>query len=294
MIFGLNMDQVTFDIILTISGPVLIFIFRAFNIDLYVKVKLLFNRLRFRISWLVLKRNYIYFFIDADSQDIAKTGLWHKIKSTLRRTKMVTISNPEEILSLPFSTSYVKAVIVLVTDVMPLSSDPKKRRKIQTLMRQYVNDGGLLILGHDVIYRRARNNILQSLAGGRLIKFERMDGKEVQYRLNRNSIPGKTVPFDLTGFNEAFGLRDREVVHGRWEADVKFLYVFDHQTQENYSEVIPLVTYRSCGNGAVFWINSGDTTEEGLPRSILEPQPEFASLLSNILLHRREILAVNS
>ncbi|WP_018683329.1 hypothetical protein [Actinokineospora enzanensis] len=174
-----------------------------------------------------------------------------------------------------FSRSVV-GIILLITDVTQLSVRPRDRDRLQKRLVRYVHRGGCLVLGHDVIWRRSRNERLQKLAGCSLDTFERST-EPIRYT-RVDSGPRASDHTDLlAALPETMELGDNEVVIGRWNRDVDFLYCWADRPDT------PLVTRRSIGDGRVYWVNSGDSDSSGPPRSLARPERPFIILLAALI-----------
>lgn len=193
------------------------------------------------------------------------------------RLKVRGLDNFETLVRWPFSRQ-IHSIIILSTDVTPLSVDDKRRKRLEKRLARYAIRGGRLILGHDVLYRRARNDNLQQLVGGRVWGFDFSDTGKIDYCWNPDS------GVDIGELPRAFSLSDGELLRGRWAADVEAVFVSRSEPD------VPLVTRREVGKGLTFWLNSGDHTETGPPRSIAQPEPIFVQLLAWALSSRLDLI----
>src|SRR5690606_17082837 len=128
--------------------------------------------------------------------------LWRRIKPKLSKKKFIIIWNdhdiavseklvallqkenpeynykclvePDELLNYPLLPEYVHMLIIIVSDVTKLSESEGKREKIQKKIIKYVRKGGTLFGTHDIIYRRLRNNVLQTAFGCEICNFKRV------------------------------------------------------------------------------------------------------------------------
>ena len=170
----------------------------------------------------------------------------------------------------PLSPRRVKAVVLIDTDVSKLSDETRVRQRIETRLREYVEDGGGIVGTHDVIYRRVRAEELQTVFGCRLTSFKGAEDDRVQYRINREfaSHPLRE------GLPDEFDLSDGEVCWGTWAPDVDIVYTD--------ADKHPLVVAREVAEGRSVWLNSGDKAE-WLCASIAKPEDEFVRLTFNAL-----------
>lgn len=181
-----------------------------------------------------------------------------------------------DLLRWPLPKSDVLGVIVLITDVTQLSAQPRDRKCLQENLSRYVKKGGRLVLGHDVIYRRSRNDQLQKLAGGALDSYQRVSRPVTYVKVDAGDRVTSNAAL-LADLPDEFELGDNEVVIGEWADDVEYLYRWERNRR------VPLVTRRSVGLGHVYWVNSGDTNARGPSRSIARPEDQFLSLLAKLL-----------
>ncbi|AIY89981.1 glycerophosphodiester phosphodiesterase family protein [Geoglobus acetivorans] len=199
-----------------------------------------------------------------------------KLSSNLERElgdrfRVLPLESPEDVFRYPRNSRIIPAVLFTVTDVTKLSEDENKRVKIQEWLKKYVENGGGLIGGHDIIYRRTRNEILKKVFGGEMTEFHRTG----VVRYVKNGDMGSHIIFrDLP---DEFELEDGEIVWGNWDEDVAVLY------RTPPPESLPLVTCRDYGRGKAIWINSCDR-REGLKNSISSSNPYLIKLIRNAVL----------
>lgn len=223
----------------------------------------------FRAAQRVLtRRKFVLVWNDVDSE------VSHRLINLLGRgfktCRFQPLQSPREMLNYPLCRHFVSAVVLLDCDVSKLSSDNLVRDRIQRTLYEYVSAGGGLVGSHDLIYRRARNGILEKLFGCSITEFNRTTGP-VKYIKTPQSAQ-HTV---CRGLPEEFHLSDDEVVWGKWENDTVCHF---HSTNGR-----PLVVSRCRGKGRVVWLNSGDRGVI-LCKSVAAPQPELADLLRNSLI----------
>ncbi len=190
------------------------------------------------------------------------------------RLGAVRLGNAEELAGWPLRPKSVRAVLLLITDVTQLSANKRLLERIEGRLKTFCDAGGILILGHDAIYRRFRAETLREMAGGKLSGFKGYDGRDggpatkVVYEL--------CTPSPLPGLPTKVELSDNEVLRGDWDDSVQVLY-------KSADAGDPLVTQRSYGKGRVHWVNSGDHTRRGPPPSIAGPDEGLVEIMSVLL-----------
>lgn len=273
------------DYLSAISGEIAtittLFILRLLGVDLFPRTILIFNYIRSFIWKNIYKKSIILVYTDADDRGNSLLSLCTKIKNKAndKNLKILNIDNPENFSSWP-TNNLIDTIIVLITDVSTLSSNPQKRDTIQNKFTSYVKHGGTLILGHDILYRRSKNEILQDFCNVVLTKFIRCE-EPITYIKNTAQQEIRTTKNTklLDNLPESLELDDREIVVGMWGEHVEYIYVSATDPS------IPLVTRQEIGNGVVFWLNSGDHTEEGPPPSLAGPADEFVVLITSLITH---------
>lgn len=268
-----------------VVGSITLFTFRFFGVDFFPKLVFLYNYLEGIIN-LIFGYKRLLVFTDCDDTGVAtttlKAALDMKIMQESKKFKVVEISDSENFLKYPLTPFQTYAIVFLVTDVSTLSSDVKKRDKIQARFIKFCQKGGLLILGHDALYRRSKNDQLQKLAGCKLTNFVRVNCP-ISYRLNKNSERKTKNENLLSCMPESLELEDREYVYGKWQEDVEYLYTTEFEL-DNKQIIIPVVTRRTAGAGVVCWVHSGDHDENGPPKPISEPTDDFITLIWRLCL----------
>ncbi len=175
--------------------------------------------------------------------------------------------DPVEILSKELSC--IDTIVLIDTDVTKLSNNDEVIQKINDTLIDYVDSGGRLVVTHDLIYRRTRNDGLQKLLGCRITNFQSAD--IIKYK--------KTdLCNELNHFSELpdeFELHDGEFCWGQYAPDVEVFF----ETEDG----IPLVFSREYGNGVCVWMNPGDYKEYP-PQSIVKPEKEFIQMLKEAIL----------
>lgn len=263
-----------------------LFLLRLIGIDFFIKFLRFYHYLAMMSSYVISRRKFILLYTDADDQGASTYRLVQQLQATQadRKVRLVALKSPEDILKWPLSARFVDAVTLLISDVSPLSTNARTRDLIQRKLVHYVHNGGLLILGHDALYRRSRNHILQELYGVTLTQFDPRKDQKVRYLKNQDPERSCAANSLLQGLPEQFELDDGEVVTGKWPVCTEFLYVTP--ATATFPEV-PLVTVQRIQQGHAVWLNSGDHSPDGPPHSIGKPDPLFIKLLDGLLRHAR-------
>ncbi len=247
----------------------LLLVLRVCGVDVFRKIKWLY-RLVLGSFIRLSGRRIIFVYTDCDDRQVTNRGLKEGLENGLSKVHVVCIDNPEQLLDWPIHPLLVHSCMLFITDVTPLSAAEDKRVRIQTKLENYVHSGGVLLLGHDVLYRRSKNPVLQKLAGCQLREFTPLK-HSLTYKLFREENSPRYSRAFIHGLPETFELADREYVTGDWASDVKYIYV----AAVEQAKQIPLVTYRTCGKGSILWFNSGDSTMDGPPESLSGPNDNF-------------------
>lgn len=266
------------------SGELLLlaalFVLRIIGIDTFIKAIKIYNFFSLSILKYIFRRSVLIVYTDANDNGNSTISLCSRITSALNdvKAKTIPLKASEDLLKWPMLPSLLSSIVVILTDVTSLSSNKSKREKIQNSMSKYAIHGGILVLGHDVLYRRSRNDILSKLCGVTLTKFFPYEDC-VKYIKNKTLIQDRTTTNStlMESLPDTLELDDRECVTGEWGSHIEYLYV------SNDAKQIPLVTRQEVGNGVVFWINSGDHTENGPPPSLAKPADDLVNLLTVII-----------
>jgi hypothetical protein len=270
------------DIFVNLFAVFLIFIARLLGFDLFSRAIRLLRRLPMLIRKLSRVETALMY-TDCEDELHTTRSLAARLEATLNasghRVRMEIVRDGVDLARWPFPFWAVSAIVLLLTDVTQFSPRPRDRARLQNRLVKYVHNGGCLVLGHDVIYRRTRNERLQRLAGCVLDNFKRLE-EPVKYEKVTSGARACSDLRLLASLPSSLELGDNEVIIGTWMADVEYLYHW--QTDEE----VPLVTRRTVGQGRVYWMNSGDTNISGPPRSLARPEDEFVSLLAKLLQHR--------
>ncbi len=215
-------------------------------------------------------RRFVLIWID--DRGHAKKLIPHLEKQSSDRLSFKAVGLPREILNFPRSKKRTAAIVLLDTDVSKLADEPKTAEQVESRLHDFVDAGGGLIGGHDLIYRRARAKVLQRMFGCQLVRFDDNKGQPVPYRINRDQAD-HPLAADLP---ESYTLADGEFCWGDWAPDAQVVFRTDDREQR------PLVVCREYSKGRVVWLNSGDKGDWLCP-SIAQPEPPFITLLGNAL-----------
>lgn len=221
----------------------------------------------FRYLWLLLlwpwRGSVVYLFVDAGNDSAAATLCRRLNESQPRRGASANrrkwyfkpLHEGESFVRWPIARPVVRGVVILLCDVSQLSSSTRRQEAIQKRILHRIGSGGLLILGHDCLYRRCRLDIFTGEFGVTLDRFEAVP--MVRYSRTPRGL-GLGLPDD-------FELPDGELVHCDWDeqklgSQVESLYV--STTAEN--KEVPVVAHWNHFDGDVYWVNSADS-RGGLP-----------------------------
>ncbi|MGH8423531.1 MAG: hypothetical protein ACRER3_14450, partial [Pseudomonas fluorescens] len=237
------MSNIPQEIFVNLFAVFLVFVARLLGFDIFSRIIRLSRRFPMFIRKLNESRTLIVF-TDCDDELHATRALAASLGSTLNtlgnRVKTEIVRDGVDLARCPFSTSTVIGVVLLLTDVTQLSVRPRDRAHLQNRLVKYVHSGGCLILGHDVIYRRTRNERLQRLAGGVLDSFKRTE-EPVMYQ-KVESGPRATIDADLlsalpsslelgdTNGNISFKMMNSSRV---WRADVPELWIGEEPSDDS-------------------------------------------------------------
>ncbi len=267
------------EVVVNLVAVVVVFVARLLGFDLYSRV------IRAGRRWFVLFRRVfrtktILLYTDCNDELITSRALAGRLREQLRgrglKTRVKVTRDSVDLTRWTFSRS-ILGIVILITDVTQLSARPRDRDRIQKRLVRYVHRGGCLVLGHDAIYTRSRNDRLQKLAGGTLDDFKTIDNPLTYTRVDTG--PRSTADTTLlNALPPTITLTDNEIVTGTWHTAVDFLYCHDNDTTK------PLVTHRRVDRGRVFWMNTGNTTRTGPPPSLARPDT-FANVLSVLIHH---------
>ncbi|MBQ2740950.1 MAG: toll/interleukin-1 receptor domain-containing protein [Clostridia bacterium] len=189
-------------------------------------------------------------------------------------------------------------VMIQVTDVTKFSASESEREKIGELLEEFADEGNKLIVSHDVVYRRTRNEVLQEMYHYKINNFAR----ENNVKYTKTSYCKQVEAF--SSLPSVFSLADGELCWGDISQlqDKKIFFdtvVVDPQTGKRLR--IPLVFGKIYGGGQLIWFNTGDAYDEP-PAPITELDENFVKLLAECIsvdlnslkkpeYHNEEILA---
>lgn len=216
-------------------------------------------------------------FIWNDDEKYYSDNIIASLKSRNNNFHYIALNAPEEILFYPLLTKHVHLVNFFVSDVTKLSSNNKIREKIQIKILSYVAKGGTFVGTHDILYRRTKNEKFQVAFGCKITKFQPVD-EPIIYKVNETY---KDHPI-LEGLPDKFLLENQEVCWGEWDEAVHKLLVSEIK-YNGMTEEIPLFALKEYENGRLIWINSGDKGEDGLCKSIKNPNGKLIHLLANVI-----------
>jgi len=179
----------------------------------------------------------------------------------------------------PKNPLFIEGIILISSDVSKLAYDTDTRIKIQKHIISFVEKGGVLVGTHDIIYRRARHELFESVFGCTITEFQRFN-HPIAYTLIDVL---KDHPL-LEGLPPTFELSDSEVCWGTWTPDSLILAI--SKTQK------ALITTRNCERGVIIWLNSGDKQLEQC-KSIATPEEYLLQILKNAILNKNVIIQYN-
>jgi glycerophosphoryl diester phosphodiesterase len=200
------------------------------------------------------------------------TGIVRKLIHKLDpKYKFITVADPLEITHYDLNT--IHAVILLNTDVTKLSAGEETRLMLNQRLGGFVENGGLLLGTHDLIYRRTKNVLLQQAFGCTNKHFkniERVIYHKTEECKNMNA---------FSSLEDCFSLSDGEVCWGDLAPDVMIYFTYNDTESGN---TIPLVFSREYGDGRCFWINTGEFRDYP-PQSICKVENPLVLLINEIL-----------
>ena len=170
-------------------------------------------------------------------------------------------------------------VLIQVTDVSKFSASEDERSRIGEMLEEYVDEGNKLIVSHDVIYRRTRNETLQEMYHYKINNFAR----ENNVKYTKTSYCKRVNAF--SSLQSIFHLKDGALCWGDVTQlrDKKIFFdttLTDPQSGKRIR--IPLVFGKIYGEGQLLWFNTGDTYDDP-PAPITELDENFVKLLSECL-----------
>jgi hypothetical protein len=263
---------------------IIVGLLRLFGVDIFARILK-----AWRLFLLLMRKSLgheavlLYTDCDVDGSDITDRfaeRLALRLAEREERIDVLPLKAGDSLQYWPLSTWAVRAVVLLVTDITKLSAYPKRRKRIEKRLARFCQRGGTLVLGHDVIYRRAQNSYLERLAGCKLTRYEAAPNGVAYVKV----VTGDRVSTDrhlLDDLPGSLNLKDGEIITGNWAEHVEYLYILEGRPDW------PLATRKTYGSGLVFWINSGDQGENGPPRSISKPSPDLLKVMAELIKSKR-------
>lgn len=211
----MGVPQILADVAANLVAVFIVFTARFFGFDTFGGLIRMVRRLPI-LSRRLARRKTVLVYTDCDDEGRTTKILCDRLERQLgsahgERVSVKVVRDGVDLLRWPFPVSGVLGVIVLITDVTQLSAQPRDRKFLQENLSRYVKKGGRLVLGHDVIYRRSRNDQLQKLAGGALDSYQRV-ARPITYikvdagdRVTSNTALLANLPAELE-------FRDNEVI----------------------------------------------------------------------------------
>jgi len=213
----------------------------------------------------------VLLWIDVDNTTAQRIA--NRLRKNLPYVHVQLLNAPHEILLYPLTPSVVEAVALISTDVTKLSSDDRIREEIEKNLEHYILNGGGLVAGHDLIYRRTRNTRLIRAFGIEKVKFDSNRTTPVRYEktaIGANHPLSRRLP-------DTFSLDDGEVLLITWKNDAQVQVLFQEAGITGPQR--GLVATREYEGGRLVWMNSADHGEE-LAKSIATPSDQYIDLLA--------------
>jgi glycerophosphoryl diester phosphodiesterase len=200
------------------------------------------------------------------------TGLIRKLIHRLDpKYKFTIVADPLDITHYDLNT--IHAVILINTDVTKLSAGEETRQMLNQRLGNFVENGGLLLGTHDLIYRRTKNVLLQQAFGCTNKYFKNIE----QVNYNKTEECKRLNAF--SSLDDCFSLNDGEVCWGDIAPDVMIYFTYNDPES---GDVMPLVFSREYGDGRCFWINTGEFRDYP-PQSICKVENPLVLLINEIL-----------
>lgn len=178
-----------------------------------------------------------------------------------------------------FDISEYDIILLQSTDVTKFSAEEKQIEKIGDRLEDFLDDGKKLIVSHDVIYRRTRNERLQDMYNYRIKNFART--RDVEYF--KTSFCKQTGAFST--LSDAFTLCDGEVCWGdidEYDDKMIFMETVVKDPANEQMRFVPTVFGKKYNGGSLIWFNTGDTFD-GPPKAIANMDDNFVKLLAECL-----------
>lgn len=212
--------------------------------------------------------------------DFDKRCLKHLIKATQALCpgySFEILDNIELLSDSNFNFDAYDVIVLQSTDVTKFSAFPTERENIQENLLDFVDNGKKLIISHDVIYRRTRNEILQKIFNYQINNFYR----EKTTTYYKTSYCKKTHAF--SDLEAHFELNDGEICWGDLTKISDKKVFFDTVCHVNGKRLlIPLVFGKVYGEGQLLFFNTGDTYEEP-PQPINDLDSNFVKILAECI-----------
>ena len=204
----------------------------------------------------------------------AEATLKKLVKKLDPKFEYIIINDPSRIIY--YELNSVHAIILFNTDVTKLSTIEYTRIMLDKRLSYYVENGGLLLGTHDIIYRRTLNENLQEAFGYHTKYFEAIE--RVKY--HKTDVCKELNMF--TSLDDCFYLTDEEICWGdEYDLDDDVVVYFAGNNTK-IDKPVPLVFSRTHGNGNCFWLNTGETKMKA-PRSISLMEEPLILLINEIL-----------
>lgn len=188
-----------------------------------------------------------------------------------RKYNFVVLEAPSDILKQKNINSYY-AIIFIDVDMDRLGDSEKKVKSVNDLIVKYVDDGGLFIATHDIVFKKMRNEGIIEMTGLWTNYFEAVERvKYIKQPICDEIGMFKSLPneFDLGDAEECWGANSPDNIN---------YFVSDKGRS--------LVVGNDYGDGAWFWLNTGDAREYP-PETILKNETNFSLLIKDALEYRK-------
>jgi hypothetical protein len=200
------------------------------------------------------------------------TGILKKLVNKLdTKYNFIIIADPLEITHYDLNTMH--AVILLNTDVTKLSAGEETRLILNQRLNEFLENGGILLGSHDLIYRRTKNTLLQQAFGCTIKYFKSIE--KIEYCKTEECKEQNAFP----SLSDSFYLSDGEICWGDVAPDAAVYFTFNDPQS---GSAIPLVFNRDYGNGHCFWINTGEFKDYP-PMSVCKVESPLIQLINEIL-----------
>lgn len=244
--------------------------------------------IRIQNKWLK-GRKRIYVYVDCEktiNSDTKKEinvmkDIAEELQNLCTKYQIESINNPKELLQVPRHQSTTFAIILLLMDVSVLHCDELMREKIQNNFLEFARKGGILILGHDTLWRRTKNKKFveamfevtafearnKKKDPSKTLSIENSDGwvhykRNPELNLEELDLPGsKTLPKNfIMRDNEVEIVTNEDFTKKGYSGDLIKIYIEDKTGHI-------LVAKKKYSRGWIFWINSGDSCPHNITYS---------------------------